>query len=174
MFSLIESKLILPAHLVGLQLGKPAKPRMAFIERWQGSISAGLGGFIENRYLPFLKRCLHHRYATLAGFLALLIISISAVSSGIARFEFFPNVPGDGVQAQIIMQDGTSVQNLQETLSRVEAAAYEVDAEYRSSHPGSKGLIEHSVFYTESDVKAMFMLSLTHSEDRDPGSALWG
>jgi len=166
LFSLIESTLILPAHLVGLQLGKPVKPRMAFIERWQRGISAGLSGFIENRYLPFLKRCLHHRYATLAGFLALLIISISAVNSCIARFEFFPNVQGDGVQAQIIMQDGTSVENLQETLTRVEAAAYEVDAEYRSSHPGSKGLIEHSVFYTESDVQAMFMLSLTHSEDR--------
>ena len=167
MFSLIESKLILPAHLVGLQLGKPVKPRMAFIERWQRNIGNGLSQFVEHRYIPFLKRCLHHRYATLAGFLALLIVSISAVNSGIARFEFFPNVPGDGVQAQIIMQDGTSVENLQETLSRVEAAAYEVDAEYRSSHPGSKGLIEHSVFYTESDVKAMFMLTLTHSEDRD-------
>jgi multidrug efflux pump subunit AcrB len=167
MFSLIESKLILPAHLVGLQLGKPVKPRMAFIERWQRNIGSGLSQFVEHRYIPFLKRCLHHRYATLAGFLALLIVSISAVNSGIARFEFFPNVPGDGVQAQIIMQDGTSVENLQETLSRVEAAAYEVDAEYRSSHPGSKGLIEHSVFYTESNVKAMFMLTLTHSEDRD-------
>jgi multidrug efflux pump subunit AcrB len=167
MFSLIESKLILPAHLVGLQLGKPVKPRMAFIERWQRNIGNGLSQFVEHRYIPFLKRCLHHRYATLAGFLALLIVSISAVNSGIARFEFFPNVPGDGVQAQIIMQDGTSVENSQETLSRVEAAAYEVDAEYRSSHPGSKGLIEHSVFYTESDVKAMFMLTLTHSEDRD-------
>jgi multidrug efflux pump subunit AcrB len=167
MFSLIESKLILPAHLVGLQLDKPVKPRMAFIERWQRNIGNGLSQFVEHRYIPFLKRCLHHRYVTLAGFLALLIVSISAVNSGIARFEFFPNVPGDGVQAQIIMQDRTSVENLQETLSRVEAAAYEVDAEYRSSHPGSKGLIEHSVFYTESDVKAMFMLSLTHSEDRD-------
>ena len=167
LFSLVESKLILPAHLVGLELGKPTKPRMAFIERWQRNIGDGLSQFVENRYIPFLKRCLDHRYATLAGFLALLIISISAVNSGIARFEFFPNVPGDGVQAQIIMQDGTSVENLQETLTRVEAAAYEVDAEYRSSHPGSKGLIEHSVFYTESDVQAMFMLSLTHSEDRD-------
>ncbi len=166
LFSLIESKLILPAHLVGLELGKATKPRMATIERWQRHIGDGLSQFVEHRYIPFLKRCLDYRYATLAGFLALLIISISAVNSGIARFEFFPNVPGDGVQAQIIMQDGASMENLQETLTRVEAAAYEVDAEYRSSHPGSKGLIEHIVFYTESDVQAMFMLSLTHSEDR--------
>ena len=166
LFSLIESKLILPTHLVGLELGKATKSPMATIERWQRNIGGGLSQFVEHRYIPFLKRCLDHRYATLAGFIALLIISISAVNSGIARFEFFPNVPGDGVQAQIIMQDGASMENLHETLTRVEAAAYEVDAEYRSSHPGSKGLIEHIVFYTESDVQAMFMLSLTHSEDR--------
>ena len=110
---------------------------------------------------------MHYRYATLAGFFALLIISISAVNSGIARFEFFPNVPGDGVQAQIIMQDGASAENLQETLSRIEGAAYEVDAEYRRTHPDDKGLIEHLIFYTESDVQANFMMSLTHPEDRN-------
>lgn len=110
---------------------------------------------------------MHYRYATLAGFFALLIISISAVNSGIARFEFFPNVPGDGVQAQIIMQDGASAENLQETLSRIEGAAYEVDAEYRRAHPDDKGLIEHLIFYTQSDVQANFMMSLTHPEDRN-------
>ena len=166
LFSLIESKLILPAHLVGLELGRPTKPRWAFIGRWQRSIGGGLNQFVENRYIPFLKLCLRHRYATLAGFLALLIISISAVNSGIARFEFFPNVPGDGIQANINMQDGASAENLQETLSRVEAAAYEVDAEYRRSHPEDKGLVEHLVFFTDSDTQATFMISLTHPEDR--------
>jgi multidrug efflux pump subunit AcrB len=167
MFSLIESKLILPAHLVGLKLGNSSTSRKGFVERWQQQVASALTGFIEQQYLPFLKRCLHYRYATLAGFFALLIISISAVNSGIARFEFFPNVPGDGVQAQIIMQDGASAENLQETLSRIEGAAYEVDAEYRRTHPDDKGLIEHLIFYTESDVQANFMMSLTHPEDRN-------
>ncbi|MDA9095094.1 efflux RND transporter permease subunit [Porticoccaceae bacterium] len=166
LFSLIESKLILPAHLVGLKLGGESTSRMAFIERWQGNVSNSLARFIDEKYIPFLKRCLHYRYATLAGFLALLIISISAVNSGIARIEFFPNVPGDGVQAQIIMQDGASVENLQETLSRIEVAAYEVEADYHRDHPEDKGLIEHLIFYTESDIQAMFMMSLTHPEDR--------
>jgi len=167
MFSLIESKLILPAHLVGLKLGNSSTSRKGFVERWQQQVASALTGFIEQQYLPFLKRCLHYRYATLAGFFALLIISISAVNSGIARFEFFPNVPGDGVQAQIIMQDRASAENLQETLSRIEGAAYEVDAEYRRTHPDDKGLIEHLIFYTESDVQANFMMSLTHPEDRN-------
>ena len=166
LFSLIESKLILPAHLVGLELGRPAKPGLVFIERWQRKIGGALTQFVESRYIPLLMLCLKHRYATLAGFSTLLIISIGAVNSGIAKSEFFPNVPGDGVQAQIIMQDGASAENLQETLSRVETAAYEIDAEYRRSHPQDKGLVEHLVFYTESDIQAMFMISLTHPEER--------
>jgi multidrug efflux pump subunit AcrB len=165
-FSLVESKLILPAHLVGLKMGRPATSRIAFVERWQRVIGNRLSDFVENRYLPFLRLCLEHRYATLAGFLALLIISISAVNSGIARFEFFPNVPGDGVQSKIIMQDGTSAEVLEEMLSRVEAAAYEIDAEHRRTHPQDKGLIEHVIFYTESDTQSTFMASLTHAEDR--------
>jgi multidrug efflux pump subunit AcrB len=166
LFSLIESKLILPSHLVGLRLGRPATSRLAFLERWQRKIAAALSHFIDNRYQPFLQLCLKYRYATLASFLAILIISINAVSAGIARFEFFPNVPGDGVQAQIIMQDGTSAEIMRETLGRVEAAAYQMDADYRAEYPEDKGLLEHLIFYTESDTTAIFMMSLTHPEER--------
>ena len=166
LFSLIESKLILPSHLVGLRLGRPMTSRIAFLERWQRKIAGGLTQFIDNRYQPFLRLCLKHRYATLASFMAILIISVNAVSAGIARFEFFPNVPGDGVQAQIIMQDGTSVEIMRETLGRVEAAAYQMDANYRAEYPEDKGLFEHLIFYTESDNHAIFMMSLTHPEER--------
>jgi multidrug efflux pump subunit AcrB len=167
LFSLVESKLILPAHLVGLKMGRPTTTsRIAFLERWQKTIGDRLSYFVENTYLPFLRLCLEHRYATLAGFLALLIISISAVNSGIARFEFFPNVPGDGVQAKVIMQDGTSAEVLEETLTKIEAAAYEVNAEHQRTYPEDKGLIEHVIFFTESDTQSTFMASLTHAEDR--------
>ncbi len=166
LFSLIESKLILPSHLVGPRLGRPMTLRIAFLERWQRKIAGGLTQFIDNRYQPFLRLCLKHRYATLASFMAILIILVNAVSAGIARFEFFPNVPGDGVQAQIIMQDGTSVEIMRETLGRVEAAAYQMDANYRAEYPEDKGLFEHLIFYTESDTQAIFMMSLTHPEER--------
>ncbi|MDG1486064.1 MAG: efflux RND transporter permease subunit [Porticoccaceae bacterium] len=166
LFSLIESKLILPSHLVGLRLGRPMTSRIAFLERWQRKIAGGLTQFIDNRYQPFLRLCLKHRYATLASFMAILIISVNAVSAGITRFEFFPNVPEDGVQAQIIMQDGTSVEIMRETLGRVEAAAYQMDANYRAEYPEDKGLFEHLIFYTESDTQAIFMMSLTHPEER--------
>ena len=59
---------------------------IAFLERWQSNIATGLTQFIDNIYQPTLQLCLKYRYATLASFLAFLIISINAVSTGIARF----------------------------------------------------------------------------------------
>ena len=109
---------------------------------------------------------MQHRYVTLSSFVAVLIVAGAALGSGIARFEFFPNVPGDDIQASIIMQDGVSSESLTEALEAVEAAAFKVDADYRRANPDTKGLLEHVLFYTESDVEGVFIVSLVHSEER--------
>ena len=123
-FSLIESKLILPAHLVGLKFGQKSSGKLSVVNRFQSKVAKGLDYFIEEIYEPTLRKALHNRYTTLAGFLAILIIIVGSVNSGIARFEFFPNVPGDDVQAQIIMQDGASSESLAETIDQIETAIY--------------------------------------------------
>ena len=169
-FSLIESKLILPAHLTGLRFTKPKQSKWRFIERWQENIDRRMSHFIEQRYQPFLAKCMQHRYVTLASFLAVLIISGAALASGIARFEFFPNVPSDDIRASIIMQDGVSEESLVEALKKVEAAAYKVDREYRQANPDTKGLVDHVLFYSESDVTGVFMVSLVRAEEREISS----
>jgi multidrug efflux pump subunit AcrB len=165
-FSLIESKLILPAHLTGMRFTKPKPSKWGFIERWQENIDRRMSRFIEQRYKPFLARCMQYRYVTLASFLGVLIIAGAALGSGIARFEFFPDVPGDTIRASIIMQDGVSEETLVEALEKVETAAYRVDSDYRQANPQTKGLIEHVLFYSGSDVEGVFMISLVHAEDR--------
>ena len=104
-FSLIESKLILPAHLVGLTHGTTPERSVSLIGRCQTAVSRYLESFITNTYLPALKVALTNRYISIAGFVSILILAIAAVSSGLARYEFFPDVPGDIVQANVTMQD---------------------------------------------------------------------
>ena len=65
------------------------------------------------------------------------------MNSGIARVEFFPRVPGDNVQAEIIMQDGTSTENVAETIAQIEEAIYKIDKEYRAENPDTVGLVDH-------------------------------
>ncbi len=165
-FSLIESKLILPAHLVGLKFGQKSSGKLSVVNRFQSKVAKGLDYFIEEIYEPTLRKALHNRYTTLAGFLAILIIIVGSVNSGIARFEFFPNVPGDDVQAQIIMQDGASSESLAETIDQIETAIYAVDKKYRDENPDTKGLVEHVAFFVSSDVEATFRVVLTKAEFR--------
>ena len=165
-FSLIESKLILPAHLVGLKFGQKSSGKVSVVNRFQSKVAKGLDYFIEEIYEPTLRKALHNRYTTLAGFLAIFIIIVGSVNSGIARFEFFPNVPGDDVQAQIIMQDGASSESLAETIDQIETAIYAVDKKYRDENPDTKGLVEHVAFFVSSDVEATFRVVLTKAEFR--------
>jgi multidrug efflux pump subunit AcrB len=169
-FSLIESKLILPAHLVGLKLGYKPPARFAFIHRWQEWVNTNLKLFIATRYQPLLKHCLHRRYTTVACFLALLIVSAGIINGGIVKFEFFPNVPSDNVRAEVVVHDGSSAETMATILKTVEAAAYRVDANYRQQHPRSDGLVDHLLVYTDSDVKGTFVVSLMPAQNRQISS----
>lgn len=169
LFSLVESKLILPAHLVGLKFGGSSQPRnivSATIKRWQEVIDIGLTRFVEEKYQPFLKRCMEYRYVTLSAFIGILMIAISTLSGGIARFEFFPDVPGDGIYSVITMQDGSSTESFNEALLANEEAIYAVDRDYRAANPEQDSLLEHTFFWSQSDVSANFRVQLTPGENR--------
>ena len=63
LFSLIESKLILPSHLKHLSTGRTRLDRFA---RFQKAIADGLETFVEKIYQPALIFASRHRYVTLA------------------------------------------------------------------------------------------------------------
>ena len=165
-FSLIESKLILPAHLVGMKIGGVSQSRFEFIGKMQAQVDKALKHFIANKYQPALAYCLKRRYLTVSFFLGLLIIAGGAVNSGIAKFEFFPNVPSDTVRAEVIVYDGTSASSMADILTTIEGAAYRVDESYRQQYPEGKGLVKHLLFYAGSDTSGTFIVSLVPSEDR--------
>ena len=96
-FSLIESFFVLPAHL-GHVRGKPWKlfrVVTAPVDRTQTWVSARLERFIQERYHPLLKTLLEYRYMTLAGALAVLLVTIGSVAGGLVPFSFFPQLEAD-------------------------------------------------------------------------------
>ncbi len=166
-FSLIESKLILPSHLVGLRLDKESGSLLSPLYSCQQWVSNTLYRFIDGVYEPILRSALNHRYVTLASFLGTLILIVSVITSGIAKFEFFPNVPGDDVRAEITMHDGASRESISETINIVENAIYTVNENYLLNNPSSVGLIEHVSFHVKDDSEIVFRLALTKSEFRE-------
>ncbi|MBN2887676.1 MAG: efflux RND transporter permease subunit [Chromatiaceae bacterium] len=105
-FSWIESKLILPAHLRHVRIGRTAPS-----SRWhrlQRAVAEGLEQAIGLYYRPLLERVLARRYLTLALFLGLSFIAVCFVISGRYGFTYFPRVQSETARATLKMQTGTA------------------------------------------------------------------
>ena len=109
LFSLIESKLILPAHMSSVSMVDPKK-KPNIIARVQQSIAKGLEWFVERMFTPFLDVALRLRYFMLTLFIAALAISILSVTTGRYKFTFFPRIQSEYVRADLTMPEGTPIE----------------------------------------------------------------
>lgn len=109
LFSLIESKLILPAHMSSVSMPDPSK-KPNILTRIQQSIAGSLEWFIERIFSPFLNVALRLRYFMLTLFIAALVISILSVTTGRYKFTFFPRIQSEYVRADLTMPEGTPIE----------------------------------------------------------------
>ncbi len=127
LFSLVQSKLVLPYHLSLCHVGdKQYREKLNFFSRFQRNFSDGLERFIKTTYDPLVEKALNYRYATLGGFIAILIVSIGIVAGGWIRFVQFPNVPSDFILVQLVMPEGTSAQETERAIRRIDDSLNEV------------------------------------------------
>ena len=139
LFSLIESKLILPAHLKHL----PQKKRTEGKPGWQERFALGLESFIEHRYRPMLDRALRWRYLTLAQGLALLFLTFALVRGGWVQFSFMPPVEADSVTVTLEMPLGTPIEATSRAVAQIEAAAEQLRREIDEASEGGHSVFKH-------------------------------
>ena len=96
-FSLIESKLILPAHLKHLKSGKE---KNSFITKIQDAISNSLELCITRIYQPLLTICVKFRYAVICAFIAILAITLSHYKTGM-KYKDMPSVERYALSAKL-------------------------------------------------------------------------
>ena len=102
-FSLIESKFILPSHLAQLSVNKPSK---GWFARIQSVAQGGLEWFNINVYKPTLEKVLDYKLASLLGFVAAIVLAYGMWSTGTIRSAIFPEIPGRYITAQVELEDG--------------------------------------------------------------------
>jgi multidrug efflux pump subunit AcrB len=163
-FSLIESKLILPAHLAHMRFDKNAEQHKKpdLIARTQQKVSNGLQYFVGQYYQPLLAKCLVNRYTTIAAFITMLIIAVGLVSSSLVKFEFFPNVPSDFIQVNLLMNGGATPAERNNALEKLEDGILNL-----YDRDDSKNPIKQVLVYTESSTQGFVVAELTKREDRD-------
>lgn len=141
LFSLIESKLVLPAHLRHMKLRK-APSRFNILGRLQRSLARGLELFIEHIYGPFLNVVLNWRYLTLAFFISLLLISLSLMISGRYKYTFFPRIESEVIAATLEMPEGTPLSTTQKHVEKIVGAVRIMQKKY--IEPDSDGVVNEA------------------------------
>ena len=129
--SVIESKLILPAHLAHLNT-RPQNSSNLLLRLWQmiqHGADRALAMFTERCYRPVIEYSLHFRYAVVIVFVALFLLVVSMPFTGKLRVSFFPDIPGDTVTASLTMQNDTSFGQTHNALGLLEQRAYQADHE---------------------------------------------
>jgi multidrug efflux pump subunit AcrB len=134
-FSLLQSKFVLPAHLALLAPTDRTKKVNALF-RMQQKIADSLETFVEKIYQPALDRSLRARYVTMMGFLAVLVVSLSAVVTGHIKFKFMPDVEGDILSAKVELAQGVPFEETEKVVQRIEAAAMQLSKKYRTDDGG--------------------------------------
>ncbi|WP_440905733.1 efflux RND transporter permease subunit [Catenovulum sp. SX2] len=137
-FSLVESKLILPAHLAGMKPKSHNKYNP--FDYCRGYVDRGIKGFVENYYQPFIQFAVYYRYAVLTVFIAILMISVGLLQGGLVRFVGTPKIPHDFPTIQIEMNAATAESDTLKAALSVESMLRRLDEQVKADNNG-QGMI---------------------------------
>lgn len=180
LFSLVESKLILPAHLVHANI-KPvdeddlfnpqrvvrAREKLPrFFQKIQRHIQHGLHRLIHDRYRPLLSKAIDNSGVTVMSFTAVLILTIGVLGSGMVRTVLFPEVPGDFIRMGLQMESGTAPEVRDAAVNRIERAILDLNDEYIAENPDLPPMISHIGTFSQGDTGAVAWVELPMIEGR--------
>ena len=175
-FSMVESKLILPAHLIAMDdkpwdpdekneiyaLGRACSNGLKFVRL---KVSGATDRFVYGRYKRAIAWCIEYRYITATSFFAMMVLMIGLMLGGHVRWVFFPNIPSDFINANLTMMEGSSGKATVQAMQQLEAALVKTNEQIIAS--GEEGLMKHRLTFTQSDTSGELVIELEKSEGRD-------
>ncbi len=111
--SLFEAFFILPRHLMHALEHGEEKEKYAFQKRFDMVFERA-----RQKLYRLANRVIAKRYAFVGGVLALFIVSVSMLVGGVLKFQAFPDLDGDIVQARILMAPGTTLEQLEGVVNK--------------------------------------------------------
>lgn len=133
--SLIEAFLILPNHLRhALEHAREPTGVRRLVERavtWARENVAGRAADLAIEW----------RYAAVGLTVFLLLGSIATIAGGILKFQAFPTLDGDVVQARVLLPQGTPLHRTEAIVERLVEAIGRVDATLSPEQPDARPLV---------------------------------
>ncbi|PHZ84569.1 efflux RND transporter permease subunit [Paremcibacter congregatus] len=130
LFSLIESKFVLPSHLKHIKL-RHEKGESSRLERFQERFADGFEHAIIRYYKPLLALSLRHKLVTLSIYFGVFLVMISLIMSGWTKFIFFPRIPSETVRVSLTLPAGTPFEVTNKHIMRITDKARILRDKYR-------------------------------------------
>ncbi|HPG25721.1 MAG TPA: efflux RND transporter permease subunit, partial [Myxococcota bacterium] len=137
-FSLVESQLILPAHLAHRRVESKRGEPNAFVRAWQAfqkRMVDGLDRLGSVHYARWLDGAVEWRYAVVASAIGILILTAALFASGRMRYQFFPRVEGNIAYATLTMERGVPLERTEIAVAQIQRAADTLVAELEAMSP---------------------------------------
>jgi multidrug efflux pump subunit AcrB len=128
-FSLVESLIILPAHLSHVTLPKSNDSFFGRLMDFQQKCAHSVVWFAQNIFGPVLRAAVRWRYATFAVFVAIFMVAIGLMGSGRIKQTFMPDVEGDFMFVSIQMPTTTPFSRMKEVAAQLDAARLKLEEE---------------------------------------------
>ncbi|MGO4891350.1 efflux RND transporter permease subunit [Flavobacterium sp. W21_SRS_FM6] len=157
-FSLIESKWILPAHIAHINF-KPIKPGS-----WRERFNKKFFGFVNGPYKNFVSKCIDWRYLTFAVFIALLMLSKALYDANYVRFIPTPKVPSDFPSVMIEMNENVSDSATIDALKTIEKVIMDIEQQTKDEY--GKGMIRDILAFNQSRTEARIVAPLVGEDER--------
>ena len=135
LMSLVESKLVLPAHMSHVKLRDPNAP-VSWFGKIQRRISYGLERFVEQRYRPALNACIRNKTITVASVLAIAMIILAYAGLGHIRFQPFPSVESSTVTIVLTMPESTGFETTDRHIQQISEHFQALQDKYRDPVTG--------------------------------------
>ncbi|WP_290653426.1 efflux RND transporter permease subunit [Aquisalimonas sp.] len=121
--AVIQAFFILPGHLRrSFERSQRVSPN-----RYRRGLDNAFNRFRDGFFRSAVTLAIHHRWATIAAPIALLIIAFSLVAGGRLAFTFFPTVEGETLHANVSFAPGTPRERVEAYLDRLELSLQQTD-----------------------------------------------
>ena len=132
LFSLLESKWILPSHLKHIRL----TPATGIFMRTQQKVALGLEQFVDRIYGPSLAWALGHKTIVLSSFAGIALCMAGYCLGGHMSFTSFPTVDRQRITAILDLPDDTPLNTTQTYADRLEEGLKQLKSEFKDPASG--------------------------------------
>ena len=157
-FSLIESKLILPAHIAHTTFSE-VKPN-----GWRSRFNKRFFAFVNGPYKRTVERAIHWRWVVLMMFIALLMLSFGLINANYVRMVPNPKVPHDFPSVRIEMNENVSDMTTINALRIVEQTILDVEEDIINEF--GTGMIRDRLVFNDGRSEGRILAPLVNEDAR--------